>query len=149
MGKKFYGVIVSYTIVSTWYNNPDHPDFDSFIFQQQNDTSTTAKKDYTLIAYPVDVNGKVLSGASVIEGLPGTKNKSIKGDLVNYANMKLDKTALSYLYPKDCTSDLEINPTENYKTPNGLTTNYMAYEAVTYADKLAIVKRPVNPSPPA
>jgi hypothetical protein len=147
MGKRFYGVIVSYQVVNTWYKNTRHPDFDSFIFQQQRDTTVLAKKYYTLIAYPVDANGKILSGA--IENLKGTNNEPLRGHLVNHANMKLDKPALDYLYQDGANFDLYINPTHYYKMPNGVETNYMAYEAVTNPINFAPRKLDLNPSPPA
>jgi hypothetical protein len=142
MAKNFYGVLVSYAIVSTWYKNPAHLDFDGFIFQQQLDTSTGAKKDYTLIAYPVDAKGKVLKGAGIINNLPTTIAEPGPKKLVNHANMKLDLLLLNDLYPVHCTSDLEINPRAIYPP------DYTAYEAVTQP-LLAAIRRDLNPSPPA
>ncbi len=62
MAKKntFYGALVTYATISTYYQNPNFPDFDHFTFQQQLDDATKPDDDFTLTVFAVDKYGVVL-----------------------------------------------------------------------------------------
>lgn len=147
MSKKnqFYGAGISFGTVSRYF--PSNPDFYCFIFQPMMDDTTKENNDLTLIAYAVKQNGEVLNGGTPIDLMPLSKPREpyeVKGKKVYFANLKLCLDDLKQLYPPGSNSNLDIYPSEFFKT-----TGYLIYTAETYDSQNTLITKKVNPSPPA
>jgi hypothetical protein len=144
---KFLGVTMDTKDIETFYLKDPH--FNAFVFQQVINDVTSKPNDYTLTVYPVDAAGNVLGGPLTLTHDPA-KDIDLDQKKAEFANMKLTKASLDYLYSPGGVVNLKIYPTGCYERPPGTKTGYVAY-AVDLATPGLVAKPPVplNPSPPA
>lgn len=142
----FYGAVVTYATISTYYQNTNFPDFDHFTFQQQLDDGTKADDDFTLTVFAVDKYGVVLNGGNPLPITPANSGGYEAKKNVQFANLKLELAGLATLYPAGVTSDLDVYPYAFYKA-----TGYVIYMAETFSafNPNVPINVPINPSPPA
>ncbi len=142
----FNGATMSYANVSTYYPiNPKNPDFDHFVFQQVLANPNNADNVYGLCAYAVFT---AVSGLQPVFVALGAQNKSgqpYKAPAgVQFANMKLDQSGLSTLYPPvNNGPDMILMPVSAYEG-----TEYVVYTASTPGSIHAGGSVTLNPSPP-
>ena len=144
----FSGVKMTAATVSAYYKNPAYPNFDHFVFQPMIDDGSAANDNFTLAAYAVDKYLKVLNNGNPLPVNELNNNYLGTKPNIQFANMKLDLTALADLYPAGVTSELRAYPPGGYYYQNGVETAYVLYVAETKHAENVVVTKPINPSPP-
>lgn len=146
---KFSGISLKYSTVFTYFRNNNFPDFDHFVFQQMIDDDGNATGDnFTLAAYAVNKDLSVLNNGNPLpnDEMDASGVLGIKPG-IQFANMRLDKNALTELY-KSATSALSVYPPgppiTYYKN-----TSYVQYVAQTKDSQDVVTVAKVDPSPPA
>ena len=147
----FYGIIMTYDTVFTYYKNPAHKKFHHFVFQPMIDDVEVG--DFTLATYAVNEDLTVLNDGNMLpteesedNGFTGTKPN------IQFANMNLGLDALAALYPTGGAKlDLKVYPPGGYYSQNGKETAYVLYVAHAGDGNVTVGSPnvPINPSPPA
>ena len=148
---KFSGIKLTHETVFTYYKNPNHPDFDHFVFQPMIDDDGNPDGDnFTLAAYAVTDKLKVLNDGNPLPatdmddtGAIGTK------PCIQFANMKLNKEQLGTLY-KSAKSGLSFYPPKpiSYFKDTAYV-QYIAETAYGFEHEKVLITSKIDPSPPA
>ena len=135
---------MQYDSIKRYYIKGDSSNkFDHFVFQPINERSKKLKDEYTLIAYPYDRDGKLMTTAPI--KLTADKKCKFNGpNELNLGNLNLTRGDLDSLYHDENKFGLHFEPYQ-------FNPNYIGYEVTSNEGKLksSSVKVKINPSPPA